>query len=348
MVIPSRTNKSYWRGKLVFVTGVTGFVGSSLTAKLLELGAKVVGLIPDEPRFSNFYLIRLDKKITIVRGHLESHRTLQRVIQKYKFDVVYHLGAQAIVGKANSDPVPTFQTNIRGTWNLLEACRPHNNIKAIVIASSDKAYGTHKILPYKEHYPLQPEHPYDTSKACADLIAQTYYKFYGLPVVITRFANIYGPGDLNFSRIIPDTIRSVLNGKYPVIRSDGTPERDFLYINDVVDLYLLLAEKIKLTKGEILNAGHNKPIRILDLVKTIIRLAGKKNLRPRIQGKGKLRGEIDRQWLNAKKVKRLLGWSPNVMLKQGLQKTIEWHYKIHRTLKTYGKYGRGLDNGKRG
>lgn len=316
---------NFWSHRTVLVTGITGFVGSSLAQRLVALNARVIGLIRDEVIESDFTRLGLAEEITVVRGELEDYAKLERVLNEYQVETVYHLGAQTIVGTANRSPISTLNTNIRGTWNLLEACRGKNTIQSIIVASSDKAYGTHKKLPYREDFPLKPDNPYDVSKACADLISQSYSKTYGLPVVVTRFANIYGPGDFNFSRIVPDTIRSVLHGKAPVIRSDGKPERDYLYVEDVVDLYLLLAEQIGKTKGEIFNAGHNKPVSVLDLVKMIISLAGGKNLKPVIQGKGSLHGEIDKQWLDGAKVKKRLGWAPKVNLEEGLKKTIEWH-----------------------
>ncbi len=229
------------------------------------------------------------------------------------------------MGIANRSPLPTFKTNIEGTWNVLEACRSQNQIRAVVIASSDKAYGTQKNLPYREEYPLLPQYPYDVSKACADLLARSYFLTYGLPIVITRFSNIYGPGDLNFSRIVPDIIRSVLQGKAPVLRSDGTPERDYLYVEDVVDLYLLLAERITQSRGEVFNAGHNRPVSVLQLVETLLLLANRPDLKPKIAGGGTPPGEIDRQWLDATKAAQLLGWHPKVPLEEGLRRTLRWY-----------------------
>ena len=319
-----------WQGRTVFVTGVTGFIGTALAARLVGLGARVVGLVRDEVAESNFHRLGLERVVTIVWGRLEDYSLLERTVNEYAVEVVYHLGAQAIVGAANLSPLATFKANIEGTWNLLEACRGKEHIRAVVVASTDKAYGTHKELPYREDFPLRPEYPYDVSKACADLLAQSYFRTYGLPVVVTRFVNIYGPGDLNFSRIVPDTIRRVLHGRNPLLRSDGTPERELLYIDDVTDLYLLLAERIDETKGEIFNAGSNKPIRVLDLVAMILRVAGRTDLRPDIQGKGNPHGEIDRQWLDGGKVKRVLEWEPRIALEEGIRKTIEWHESILR------------------
>ena len=315
----------FWKDLPVLVTGITGFVGSSLAARLVGLKARVVGLVRDDVAGSNFHQLGLEQAVTVVHGSLEDYPLLARTVNEYAIEVVYHLGAQTIVGTANRSPVSTFKSNIEGTWNLLEACRAHPGIRAVVVASSDKAYGTHKDLPYREDFLLNPEYPYDVSKACADLLARSYFRTYGLPVVITRFANIYGPGDLNFSRIIPDTIQSVLQGRNPVVRSDGTPERDYLYIDDAMDLYILLAERIAETKGEVFNAGHNKPVRVLDLVETILRLSGRMDLRPEVLGKGSLHGEIDRQWLDAEKAKKVLGWEPRLGLEEGIRTTLAWY-----------------------
>lgn len=321
------SKKNKWRDNSVLVTGITGFIGASLAERLVRLGARVVGLVRDEAADSNFYRLGLEKRVTVVRGSLEDYPFLERTVNEYAVEIIYHLGAQAIVGTANRSPLSTFKSNIEGTWNLLEACRGKNHIRAIVVASSDKAYGTYQKLPYKEGYPLNPEYPYDVSKACADLIARSYFKTYGLPAVITRFANIYGPGDLNYSRIVPGAIRSALKGENPVIRSDGTPERDFLYIDDIVDLYLLLAERIEETRGEVFNAGHNKPVRILDVVNQVLRIVGRADLKPDIQGTGNPHGEIDRQWLDGSKAKRIIGWEPRIQLEEGIRLTIAWYKK---------------------
>lgn len=324
MVIPAT---DFWKGRLVLITGVTGFIGSSLAARLDERGARVVGFARYEGggEESSLHRLGLKKRIKLIYGELENYSLIRKIVNQYDFGAVYHLAAQAIVGKANQDPLLTFKTNIEGTWNLLESCREKNSAQAVIVASTDKAYGTHSKLPYSEDYPLQPDYPYDVSKACADMIARSYYKTYGLPVVVTRFCNVYGPGDLNFSRIIPDAIRSILQGKRPVIRSDGTPERDYLYIDDATDLYLLLAQRAQETKGNIFNAGHNKPVGVLSLVKTILRLARRTDLKPDIRGKGRLHGEIDRQWMDGGKAKRVLGWVPHVRLEEGLRRTVDWY-----------------------
>ncbi len=322
--------KKFWKGKRVFITGISGFVGSNLALALLEQGASVYGLVRDDAKKRYFDRLEFKKKIKVIRGDLQNLPFLKRVLSKNRIEIIYHLAAQAIVTEANRDPLPTFQANIQGTWNLLEASRSLKSLKALIVASSDKAYGIHKVLPYKETHALQPEYPYDVSKACTDLIARSYYKIFGLPVVITRFANIYGPGDINFSRIVPDTIRSVVQGKDPIIRSDGTPQRDYLYVGDVADLYRCLAENISKTKGEIFNAGHNKPVSVLNMVRMVLKVSGRRDLKPRILGKGSLHGEIDKQWMDGSKVKKVLGWKPKTSLEAGLKKTFTWYSRYLR------------------
>ena len=316
-----------WRHRKVMITGVAGFVGANLAAALIKKGAQVIGLYRDEVADSALDALKMRNRVTLVHADLKDQKAIERALNEYDVDVVYHLAAQAIVGVANRSPISTFESNIQGTWNVLEACRNYKKVKAVIVASSDKAYGSHKQLPYNETFALQPEFPYDTSKACADLIARSYYRTYGLPIVITRFANIYGPADMNFSRIIPDTIQNILKGKSPIIRSDGTPERDYLYVEDVAELYMLLAEKIDQAKGEVFNAGHNRPYSVLHVVNSLIKISGKKKLKPVIEGKGKLHGEIDRQWMDGAKVKKMFGWEPAVNLEQGLKKTFDWYKK---------------------
>lgn len=320
--------QNYWKNRTVFVTGVTGFVGSNLAARLVKEGAQVIGLVRDDVSGSNYEKSGLSRTITTVHGDLEDLHCIERVLNEYSVQDIYHLGAQTIVGTANRSPLSTFRSNILGTVNLLEAARGKSCIESIIVASSDKAYGTHKKLPYKETYPLLPQYPYDTSKACADLIAMSYFNTYSLPIVITRFANIYGPGDMNFSRIIPDALQHILKGEAPIIRSDGTPERDYLYVDDVVDLYLLLGQSISKIKGEVFNAGHNRPYSVNHVIKTLLKVAKQQDLKPVILGKGSLKGEIDRQWLDGSKVKKILGWSPRVNLESGLKKTLNW-YRTH-------------------
>jgi CDP-glucose 4,6-dehydratase len=314
-----------WLGRPVLVTGITGFVGSALGARLVAEGARVVGLVQEDPPDSNFRRLGLERSVAVVNGDLDDAALLARAVAEYEPEVVYHLGAEAIVGTSLREPLRTFRTNIEGTWNLLEACRASRVVRAVVVASSDKAYGSHADLPYREDSPLLAQYPYEVSKACADSLARCYFATWGVPAVVTRFANIYGPGDLNFSRLVPGTVRAALEDRRPVIRSDGSPERDYLYIDDAVDLYLRLAERIDDTRGEAFNAGHGAPVRVLDLVRLILELTGRRALVPDVLGTGTPAGEIDRQWLDTAKVKRLLGWQPRVGLEEGLRRTIAWY-----------------------
>jgi CDP-glucose 4,6-dehydratase len=293
----------------------------------VEAGARVVALIRDQIPGSNFNRLGLAERVDAVSGALEDFECVSRTVAEYEIEACFHLAAQAIVGVANLSPLSTFSTNIQGTWNLLEAARVSRTMTGIVVASSDKAYGRHEVLPYREDAPLIPQYPYDTSKACADLITRCYFSTFHLPVAVTRFANIYGGGDLNFSRIVPDTLRSVLRGNRPIIRSDGTPERDFIHVDDVVDLYLEIAQRLPAEEvaGEVFNGGHNQPVKILDLVHRILRLSGAEDLQPDIRGVGTGHGEIDRQWLDSSKAREVLGWTPKVSLEAGMKKTIEWY-----------------------
>jgi CDP-glucose 4,6-dehydratase len=322
--------KSFWQGRRVLVTGANGFVGSWLCQRLLKEGAAVVALIRDQIPGANFYRLGLERRCDIVAGGVEDFALLSRTVAEYEVESCFHLAAQAIVGVANHSPLSTFEANVRGTWNLLEAMRLGKRVRAVIIASSDKAYGCHEELPYTEDTPLQPLYPYDTSKACADFIARSFFHTFGVPVAVTRFANIYGGGDLNFSRIVPGTIRSVLQGEDPIIRSDGTPERDFISVDDVVELYLEIGRRLPAdgVSGGVFNGGHNRPVKVLDLVEKIIALSGKKGVRPDIRGKSVGHGEIDRQWLGAMKAKEVLGWEPKVGFDQGLARTIEWYREL--------------------
>jgi len=319
--------KKFWKGKTVFVTGANGFVGSWLVKTLVEFDTRVIVLIKDKISGSLLY----DKTVfprlyKVVKGSLTDYARLEKIFKQNKIDVCFHLAAQAIVGKANRSPVPTFRSNIMGTWNLLEAARIHNVPRAVV-ASSDKAYGEHAKLPYHENFSLQALHPYDASKACTDILARTYAHTYGLNVAVTRCANIYGPGDMNFSRIIPDTIQAVLKNENPIIRSDGTPVRDYIYIKDVVNAYLTLAEKVHkpAVSGQAFNFGTGGHISVLNLVNKILRLTQKSYLKPEILSKTKIKGEIDKQYLSICKAKRLLGWKPHYTLDAGLKETFEWY-----------------------
>ncbi|MEG9461263.1 MAG: NAD-dependent epimerase/dehydratase family protein, partial [Bacillus amyloliquefaciens] len=259
---------SFWKNKNVFVTGCTGLLGSCLVKELIDQGANVTGLVRDTVPKSNLYQGEQVKQMNIVQGALEDLDVIERALGEYEIDTVFHLAAQAIVGVANRNPISTFEANILGTWNILEACRRHPLIKRVIVASSDKAYGDQPVLPYDENMPLQGKHPYDVSKSCADLLSHTYFNTYGLPVCITRCGNLYGGGDLNFNRIIPQTIQLVLNGEAPEIRSDGTFIRDYFYIEDAVEAYLLLAEKMEELNlaGEAFNFSNEIQLTVLELV----------------------------------------------------------------------------------
>ncbi|MCK4666242.1 GDP-mannose 4,6-dehydratase [Candidatus Dependentiae bacterium] len=331
----------FWKNKNILVTGAGGFVGSNLCKHFFELGANVVGMVRDLDEIKNLKLFNIDSKINIVIGNLVDKEFLYRVLQKYNINSVYHLAAQVVVSIANEGPLSTFESNIRGTYMLLEAIRIYGKVKRVVIASSDKSYGIHKKLPYKEDFPLQPHFPYDVSKASADMIAKSYFYAYKMPIVITRFANIFGPGQLHFSAIIPDTMMSILNNNDPVIRSDGTPERDFLYVKDVVRIYEILGRNLQNKKlhGEVFNAGHGKPIKILDLVNTILKVI-KSDLKPVIKGKHKPKLEIDRQYLDSTKIKKVLGYKHKYSIAEGLLETYKWYKENFKKLnkKYQGKH----------
>ncbi|QDZ97095.1 NAD-dependent epimerase/dehydratase family protein [Bacillus altitudinis] len=306
------------------MTGCTGLLGSYLVKELIDQGANVTGLVRDQVPRSNLYQGSQFEKMNVVQGALEDMQTIERALGEYEIDTVFHLAAQAIVGVANRHPVSTFEANILGTWNVLEACRRQPLIKRVIVASSDKAYGDQEQLPYDEDMPLNGKHPYDVSKSCADLISHTYYNTYGLPVCITRCGNLYGGGDLNFNRIIPQTIQLVLEGKAPEIRSDGTFIRDYFYIEDAVKAYLLLAEKMeeKGLAGEAFNFSNEIQLTVLELVDKILK-AMSSELKPRILNQGT--HEIKHQYLSAEKARKLLDWKPDYSIDEGLEKTIEWY-----------------------
>lgn len=320
----SVTNNSlfFWNDRSVFVTGGTGFLGSSLIVELLDRGARVVCLVRDHVHDSALIRSGSMDRINVVYGDLNQIDTIERCLGEYEIETVFHLAAQAIVGVANKSPVPTFQANIEGTWNVLEACRRINSISQIVIASSDKAYGEHETLPYKEDYPLQGMHPYDVSKSCADLISLTYYHSYDLPISITRCGNLFGSGDLNFNRIVPGTIKSALEGQRPVIRSDGSPLRDYIFVKDAVDAYLLLAEKMtdKEVQGNAFNFGTAQPLSVLDIIRKILTLMDRTDLDPLVLNEAK--GEILHQYLSSDKARSMLGWQPVSSIDEGLIESI--------------------------
>jgi CDP-glucose 4,6-dehydratase len=270
----------------------------------------------------------IEGEVTEVEGDLVDAELMRRILSEHDVRAVYHLAAQTIVGAAAESPVPTFETNVRGTWTLLEACRVAG-VERVVVASSDKAYGAHDELPYREEFPLQPTAPYEASKAAAELIARSYWHSYGVPVAVTRFANIYGGGDTNFSRLIPEAVSAALDGRSPVLRSDGSPERDFLYVEDAAGAYVAIADALDRdeVRGEAFNAGGGRPHPVREIVELIARLAGT-GVEPDIRGKGNPAGEIDRQYVDPARIRAVVGWKPAVDLEEGLRRTIEW-YREH-------------------
>jgi CDP-glucose 4,6-dehydratase len=319
-----------WKGVPVLVTGAQGFVGSWLAERLLDEGAKVVTLLRDVEPEARFNASGLAERCVQVRGDLTDYETLTRALNEHEIRAVFHLAAQTIVGIANRSPLSTFEANIRGTYTLLEACRGmgvvRNPIERVVVASSDKAYGSHDELPYREDFPLQPLYPYDVSKAATDMITRSYAATYDMPTAVTRLANIYGGGDPNPSRIVPDTIAALQDGKRPVIRSDGSPERDYMYVEDAVSAYLAIADSLDDPKnwGRAWNAGHGEPVAVRDLVSRLIAVSGV-DVEPDIQGEGTPHGEIDRQFLDSSAIKSELGWEPAWDLDRGLAATWQWY-----------------------
>lgn len=314
-----------WSGKSVLITGATGLVGSHLVEDLQAKGADVACLVRDFVPDSRFFSDGLDKRAKIISGRLEDYWTIERTINEYEPKVVFHLGAQTLVPMANRSPLPTFEANIRGSYNLLEACRNHSGqIDTVVIASSDKAYGEQETLPYSEGMPLQGRHPYDASKSCADLLAQCFAATYGMPVVISRCGNFFGGGDLNFNRIVPGTIRSLYLNEAPVIRSDGKYVRDYIYVKDAVSAYAALAEKYSpALKGEAFNFSNETQLDVIAMVKLIAKLMGKEKLQPRILNQPI--SEIRNQHLSAAKAKKLLGWKAKYGIDDGMKETIKWY-----------------------
>ena len=319
-----------WRDKSILVTGAQGFIGSWLVSRLLEEGARVVVLRRDIPAESRFGVEGLEKRCDVVLGDLVDYESLVRSLNEYEVKAVFHLGAQTIVGTANRSPLSTYETNIRGTYLLLEACRAvgvvGDGIERVVVASSDKAYGSHDDLPYSEDFALQPRYPYDVSKAATDMIARSYAVTYGLPVAVTRLANVYGGGDFNFSRIVPDTARALVRGDRPVIRSDGTPERDYIYAPDAVDAYLAIARSLDdpAMHGRAWNAGAGRPYSVKEIVSRLVAVSGRE-VEPDIQGEGTPHGEIDRQFLDSSRIRDELGWEPHWELDDGLRETWTWY-----------------------
>jgi CDP-glucose 4,6-dehydratase len=324
-------DRSFWQDRSTFVTGGTGLVGSWLVKHLVRLNADVVCLVRDWIPQSEFILSNMIERVKVARGDIRDRSILERILGEYEIETVFHLAAQTIVTIANRNPISTFETNIAGTWNLLEACRRSPKVKQIVIASSDKAYGNQEILPYTEETSLQGQHPYDVSKSAADLIAYTYAKSYNLPIVITRCGNFYGGGDLNWNRIIPGTIRSILRGQPPIIRSDGRYVRDYFYTEDGVAAYLLLAQQVALRPeliGEAFNFSNEIQVSVNQIVEKIINLMNS-DLKPETHNNAT--NEIRHQYLSAAKARSILGWQPMFTLDEGLLKTIQWYQSYLET-----------------
>lgn len=331
-----KLNRNFWQDRPTFVTGGTGLLGSWLVQRLVEGGADVVCLVRDWVPQSELVRTGTMQRVKVVRGDVRDRELLERILGEYEVDTVFHLAAQTIVTIANRNPISTFETNIAGTWNLLEACRRSPRVKQIVAASSDKAYGDQTKLPYDENAPLQGRHPYDASKSAADLIAHTYAVTYSLPVVVTRCGNFYGGGDLNWNRIIPGTIRSIIRGQKPVIRSDGNYVRDYFYVEDGAAAYMLLAEKLAERpelQGEAFNFSNEIQVTVTQIVEKILELM-ESPLEAEIRSEAS--NEIRRQYLSAEKARRLLNWTPLFTLDEGLLRTIEWYKNFfkHEEMRT--------------
>lgn len=326
-VVPraSGWHPGFWRERRVFITGCTGFLGSWLAHALLEAGASVVGLVRDEVAFSQLRRSGDQGRMALVRGDVTDYELLERALNEYEVDAIFHLAAQTIVTIANRSPLSTFDTNIRGTWTVLEAARRAPKVTRIVTASSDKAYGEHLQLPYTEDAPLLGRHPYDVSKSCADMIARAYATTFGMPVAVTRCSNLYGGGDLNWSRIVPGTVRSLLHGERPIIRSDGTLRRDYLYVQDAVSAYIALAEQLDRAevRGQAFNFGMDAPLTVLEMVEAIVAVSEHPDLQPVIEGHAP--NEIQEQYLASDKALHMLGWAPAFTLEEGLRETTAWY-----------------------
>lgn len=316
----------FWLDRPVLVTGSTGLVGGWLVRQLLNAGADVVCLVRDWVPQSEMVRAKLIDKVKVVRGDVANLAILERTLGEFEIDTVVHLAAQTIVGIANRNPVSTFETNIAGTWSLLEACRRSPLVRCVVVASSDKAYGEHEALPYTEDVPLRGRHPYDVSKSCSDLLAQSYAHTYGLPVAVTRCGNFYGGGDLNWNRLIPGTVRSILRGQRPVVRSDGLFVRDFFYAEDGAVANLQLAERLRRCpdelRGEAFNFSNEIQLTVLEVVERILDLMDS-GVEPDVRSEAT--NEIRHQYLSAEKARRLLGWKPRFTIDEGLRRTIEWY-----------------------
>jgi len=319
--------RSFWRNKRVLITGFEGFLGSNLTRAMLKSGAKISGLDIKTFRKDTLLTAQDYREITVYKGSVANYALVSRILKKHSINVIFHLAAEAIVGRSHNNPRRTFETNIAGTWEVLEAARQHGGMEAVVVASSDKAYGSHKKLPYTENAPLQGRNPYDASKSCADLIAHSYAHAYGLPLAITRCGNIYGPGDFNLSRIVPDAIRCGLSAQILDIRSDGKFTRDYVYVDDIVNGYILLAEKLKKLNlnGEAFNFSDENPLTVIELLNKIRKvLKG----RPDYRILNKAKYEIRHQYLDSRKARKMLGWKPATDVHKGVNNAVKWYSKL--------------------
>ncbi len=315
---------SFWEGKRVFVTGAFGFLGSWLSEELVRRKADVVALMLDRVPGSTLIRSGTDRKVSVVSGDLADYESMLRVFNEFEAEYCFHLGAQPIVTVANRNPLSTFNSNIKGSWNILEAARNSRLLKGLVVASSDKVYGDNEKLPYREDFPLNASHPYDVSKACADVLSQSYFRTYGVPLAIARSGNFYGGGDINFDRLVPGTMKSIIKGEPPIIRSDGKFVRDFFYVKDAVGAFLALAEGLQKPeiRGQAFNFGTENHYPVLEIVDGLMALSGKK-LRPKILNQAS--NEIRAQYLDCSKAKRLLNWKSSTSLDAGLKETFKWY-----------------------
>lgn len=323
-----KLKSDFWTDRSVLVTGASGLVGGSLVRRLVDAGASVTALVRDWAPSSELVRTDLMGRVAIVGGDVTNQALVERALGEQEVETVFHLAAQTIVGIANRNPVSTFESNIQGTWALLEACRRSPRVQQVVVASSDKAYGHQDVLPYDETMPLQGQHPYDVSKSCADLIAHSYAFTYDLPVVVTRCGNFYGPGDLNWNRIVPGTIRSVLRGHRPKIRSDGLAVRDYFFVEDGAAAYMLLAEQLAehpQLKGRAFNFSNEVQVTVRQLVDQILSVMGS-SIEPILLNTAC--HEIRHQYLTASRARTELGWNPLYTLEQGLELTVPWYRRL--------------------
>lgn len=324
---------SFWKDKNVLITGINGFVASNLAKNLVGKGANVVGMLKDISTFNALEELGIEDKVNVTFGDITDAHAVRRTVNKYEVDACFHLAAMSTVRICSRDPIVAFRTNVEGTWNVLEACRNAKTVKAVVVASTDKCYGNPERLPYKEGDVLNGLATYDATKACTDIVARSYAYNYNMPISVTRCCNIYGPGDLNLSRIIPNTIRRVVSGSPAMLWSDSAAMiREFIYIDDVVDAYMKLAEHIDLTKGRSFNVGTLEHIKVGDFVKKIYKCLGKE---PDIEIRDREAEfkEIPEQYLDSTLVKETTGWEPKYDLDSGLQKTVDWYANFFKNLK---------------